>query len=80
MDTDRTKTSKGEDYNWGSQARPEITLVGTDGNAFALMGVATGAMREAGCDKEHIDRVMKEAMSGDYDALLRTLCYYCEVD
>ncbi len=80
MKADRKLTSKGEDYNWSKQPRPEVTLVGVDGNAYALMGAATSGMREAGCTSEHIDRVMDEAMSGDYDALIRTLAYYCEVN
>ena len=77
--TDQTTTSKGDDYDWTDQPRPEVTLVGVDGNAYALMGTASGAMKQAGCSKQHVDRVMDEAMSGDYGALIRTLAHYCEV-
>jgi len=59
--------------------RPKVKLVGTDGNAFALMGTCTKAARRANWPKETIDAVMAEAMSGDYDNLLVTLMKYFEV-
>lgn len=49
----------------------KVKLVGKDGNAFAVMGFVTRAMRKAGCTKEDVDEYMNEAMSGDYDNLLR---------
>ena len=59
-----------------SENKPELKLVGTDGNAFALLGVAQRCAR-----KHNIDfaPIMKEAMSGDYDHLLRTLCEHFDV-
>lgn len=48
----------------------EVQLSGTDGNAFAVLGKVTGAMRRAGVPKEERDAFMKEANSGDYDHLL----------
>lgn len=48
-------------------------LVGTDGNAFALMGTFSRQARKDGWTKEEIDEVLKEAMSGDYDNLIVTL-------
>lgn len=47
------------------------TLVGVDGNAYAVMGYVSKAMRETGFSKDEIDRYHKAAMSGDYDNLLR---------
>jgi len=50
-----------------------VELVGQDGNAFAIMGRVTAALKRAG----HADAVkpyMDEAMSGDYDNLLRVTC------
>lgn len=49
------------------------TLVGTDGNAFALLGKFKKEARKAGWEKEDIDLVIKHAMSGNYDALVYTL-------
>lgn len=56
----------------------KVKLVGTDGNAFALMGKVRQALRTGG----HADlekEFLKEAMSGDYDHLLATCCDYVEV-
>lgn len=47
-----------------------VPLVGQDGNAFSIMGRVAAALRKAG----HGDAVaayQAEAMSGDYDNLLR---------
>ena len=51
----------------------EVELVGQDGNAFAVLGAVTKAMRRAKVDQVDIDAMMKEAMSGDYDHLLQTV-------
>ena len=67
-----------EEYN--GQPRPEVQLVGNDGNAWAIMGRVASALREAGCSKEHIDAYQSESMSGDYDNLLRVACKYAVVE
>jgi hypothetical protein len=57
----------------------EIELIGQDGNAFNIMGIATKALKRNG----HADLVsvyMEEAMAGDYDHLLRTTMKYFEVN
>ena len=46
------------------------TLVGVDGNAFAIMGYTKKAMREAGFAKEEIDKMYAEATSGNYYNLI----------
>ena len=48
-----------------------IPLTGEDGNAFAIMGRVTAALRRAGVDKAEIESYMKEAMGGNYDHLIR---------
>lgn len=50
----------------------EVELVGQDGNAFAIMGRVSMALRNAGVSNEEIQAYTKESMSGDYDHLLRT--------
>jgi len=50
-----------------------VDLIGEDGNAFAIMGRVTRAMRNAGLPSEEVEQFRKEAMSGDYDNLLRTV-------
>jgi hypothetical protein len=49
------------------------SLVGTDGNAFALMGKFRAGARKAGWSPEEIQRVLADAMAGDYDQLLFVL-------
>ena len=58
-----------------------VRLVGEDGNAFAIMGRVSGALRRAGHSREVISKYQEEATSGDYDKLLRvTLKYAVHVD
>jgi hypothetical protein len=50
----------------------QVQLTGQDGNAFAILGRTTGALRQAGLPQEEIDDYFAEATSGDYDHLLQT--------
>lgn len=50
-----------------------MTLVGVNGNAFALMGAFAESARRQGWTQDEIKAVTKEAMSANYDHLLRTL-------
>ena len=45
---------------------------GHDGNAYAIMGNVSGALKRAGVPKREVDAYLAESMSGDYDHLLRT--------
>jgi hypothetical protein len=49
----------------------DIELVGLDGNAFAIIGAITGALRKAGNTPETIAAVRDSMMDGDYNHLLR---------
>jgi hypothetical protein len=55
----------------------KLSLVGQDGNAFALLGVFRRQARKEGWTKEEMDTVLNEAMNGDYDHLLATLDNHC---
>jgi hypothetical protein len=57
-----------------------VQLVGEDGNAFAILGRVTGAMRRAGLAETERNAFTKEATSGDYDNLLRTVLAWVSVD
>ena len=59
--------------------KPVVLLVNEDGNAFAIMGRVSAALRKAGADKEYIKQYQAEAMSGDYDNLLRVTMEYVDV-
>ena len=50
----------------------QVQLSGQDGNAFAILGRTTAALRAAGVAQEEIDAYFAEATSGDYDHLLQT--------
>ena len=58
----------------------KVKLIGTDGNAFALLGKVGQALRENGESKEFIDAFLKEAMSKDYDHLLCTIASVVEIE
>jgi hypothetical protein len=53
---------------------PDVTvkLVGEDGNAFAILGRITRAMRKAKIDSAEVKSFQDEATRGDYDHLLAT--------
>ena len=56
-----------------------VKLVGTDGNAFAIIGRVKKALRQGG-HPELAEEFQSEAMSGDYDNLLQTCFKYVEVE
>ncbi len=58
--------------------KPELELVGLDGNAFAILGRAKRVAQRTGWTKEEVDKMLEEAMSGDYDHLLQTMVKYFE--
>ena len=49
-----------------------VKLVGTDGNAFSILGNVVRIAKKHKVPQSDIDEFMKEAMSGDYDNLLST--------
>ena len=61
---------------------PDITvqLVGEDGNAFAVLGKVSRALRQAGVSPAERDAFTQEATAGDYDHLLQTIMRWVEVD
>lgn len=57
-----------------------VKMTGEDGNAFAILGRVSAALRRAGYKKEVFDQFMAEATSGDYQKLLATVVKYVEVE
>ena len=57
----------------------QVQLSGEDGNAFFIIGRVGKAMRQAGVANDDIDAFRKQAMSGDYDNVLRTCMEYVSV-
>lgn len=60
--------------------KPTVKLVGTDGNAFSVLGKCDRVAKRADWPKEKRDEFRAEAMSGDYDNLLRVVHEYFEVE
>ncbi len=57
----------------------EVSLVGEDGNAFAILGRVNQALRRGGCGEDFVKAFMDEATSGDYNHLLATVMEVVEV-
>ena len=57
----------------------EVTLIGENGNAFAILGKVSKALKRAG-HKDLAADYMKEATAGDYDHLLQVTMEYVVVD
>ena len=57
----------------------EVQLVGTDGNAFALIGKVQNALKDFEVSKEERDEFFNEATSGDYNHLLQTCMKWVNV-
>ena len=54
----------------GPKETPTVKLAEKDGNAFAIMGKVSKALKKAGADEEYIEKYFDEATSGDYDHLI----------
>ena len=76
-------TSGRDDVPGGGRAptaeRPVLTLIGQDGNAFAILGKARRALLLAGRD-DGWGAFQAEATSGNYDHLLATVMDWFEVE
>lgn len=51
----------------------KMSLVGVNGNAFAVMGAFQANAERQGWTADEISAVLKEAKSSDYDHLLQTI-------
>ncbi|MDD3052502.1 MAG: hypothetical protein PHR06_15365 [Candidatus Cloacimonetes bacterium] len=57
-----------------------VQLIGENGNAFNIIGKVRKEMKRNGVSNDEIDLFINEAMSGDYDNLLRTCMKYVNVE
>jgi hypothetical protein len=62
-----------------SKTGVEVPLVGTDGNAFAIMGKVIREMKRAGVASQIIELYKDEATASGYDNLLRVTMRYVDV-
>jgi hypothetical protein len=56
-----------------------VRLVGTDGNAFAILGRVRRALTDADVSEDDQAAFTAEATSGDYDHLLQTVMRWVDV-
>lgn len=56
-----------------------VRLTGSDGNAGAVMGAVTRALKRHGVPADEIDRYRQESMSGNYNELLQTAMRWVDV-
>lgn len=57
----------------------DVQLTGEEGNAFVIISNVRKEMTKAGLTKEQVKEFLDEAMSGDYDHLLRTCVKYVNI-
>ena len=57
----------------------EVELVGHDGNAFAVMGTVSKALKQSGVSKDEVDLFIDEATAGDYSQVLQTVVKWVNV-
>ena len=63
-----------------AKQKPKLSLVGQDGNAFMILGLAKRAAKKAGWSEQEIKCFINEATGGDYDNLLQTCMKYFDVE
>lgn len=63
-----------------TKTKLKLKIVGTDGDAFALLGRASQVMKKERWPKEKRDEILEEATAGDYNHLLQTLLKHFEVE
>lgn len=59
--------------------KPVVELINNDGNAFSIIARTRKALRTAGYSAEDIKKYETEAMSGDYDKLIRVTMDWVDV-
>ena len=57
----------------------KVKLVGTDGNAFAIISKVKRALRDAGATDEEVTQYLNDSQSGDYNNLLQVACKWVDV-
>ena len=57
--------------------KPTLKILGENGNAFVILGLAQRVARKHNMDWE---KIKKEAMGGDYDHLLQVMMKYFDVE
>ena len=75
--SDEDPESLDEDWDDDYYDEDKYSLVGQDGNAFALMGYTAKCMKECGL-RDEIEKMREEAMSSDYNNLISVCDSYVQ--
>ncbi len=60
------------------EPRPKVRLSGEDGNSMMILGRCRRSLRQSKWTNGQIEAFSKEAMSSDYDHVLRTAMKYLD--
>lgn len=60
--------------------KPTIKLIGTDGNAFAILGKVRKVLEDNGYSEDQLEEFVLQATSGDYSNLLGVCCQWVNVE
>lgn len=66
--------------NEETKKKPEVTLVGQDGNVFNLIAICQRALNRAGMRDEAKEMSMKCMRAGSYHEALAIMMDYCDVN
>ncbi len=58
--------------------KPKCPLIGQDGNIFAVMGTASGTLKENGMEDQAKEMCRRVTSSGSYEEALSVICEYVE--
>ena len=58
--------------------KPKCELIGTDGNVFALIGVAGKVLRKEGMTHQATEMQQRVFRASSYDEALNIICEYVE--
>lgn len=58
--------------------KPNVKLIGEDGNAFNIIAIVTKALRKKGLG-DQVEVFQEEVMSGDYTNVLNTVRKYANI-
>ena len=60
--------------------KPQMQLIGEDGNIFAILGRASGLVKDAGMKAQSDEMFERVTACGDYDKALRIISEYVETE
>lgn len=64
---------------FSNNIRPELKMVGRDGNAFAILMRARLVAEKAGVPQDEIERFATDLLSGDYSHVIKVVSDYFKV-